>query len=87
MGFLYLVGEVLFYTLRPVAGIAAIALGVVIGMVGALLLFDRMFTHEEKRADRDVTEAEVGPSNVHYLTPQIEADHRERRITRLLDRS
>lgn len=56
------------------------------GQFLALFAWDRLFTHEEKRADRIVTEAERGPSNVLYLTPQIEADHRDRRVMRLLDR-
>jgi p-aminobenzoyl-glutamate transporter AbgT len=87
MGFLYLLGEMLFYTLRPLAGIAAIAAGVVIGMVAALFLYDRMTGRVVERADQDVTQAEVGPSNVYYLTPELEAAHRDRRVMRLLDRS
>jgi len=57
------------------------------GQFLALAAWDRMFAHEEKRADRLVTRAEEAPPNVVYLTPQIEADHRQRRMLRLLDRS
>lgn len=66
----------------PVLFVTVVAAGVT-----ALALFHWMATRVYKRADRDVTAAERGPSNVHYLTPQIEADHRERRVMRLLDRS
>jgi hypothetical protein len=59
---------------------------VAIGQVLALLLFDRLAAHEWKRADRLVTEAERGPLNVVYLAEWIEADHRERRLIRLLER-
>lgn len=79
--------QLAYLTLRPVAVLAAMAVVVVVGMVGALLVWDRMFVHEEKRADRLVTQAELGPSNVYYLTPQIEADHRGRRVMRFLERS
>lgn len=57
------------------------------GQFLALFAWDRMFAHEGKRADQLVTEAEQGPSNVYYLTPELEADHRDRRLMRLLDRS
>jgi hypothetical protein len=59
---------------------------VIVGQVLALLLWDRLATHEYRRVDRLVTEAEVGPENVIYLSDQIRADHRERRLMRLLER-
>jgi len=72
--------------LRIPFGLAALVACIFAGQFLALFAWDRLFTHEEKRADRIVTEAEVGPSNVYYLTPQLEADHRERRLRRLLER-
>lgn len=63
-------------------------LGVVmLGMFLTLLLFDRMFVHEERRAEQLVTEAETGPDNVIYLSERIEADHQSHRLRRLLERS
>ncbi len=72
--------------LRIPLALAALVACMFAGQVLALLLWDRMFTHEERRADRLVTEAEVGPENVIYLSDQIRADHRERRLWRLLER-
>ena len=87
MSFLYLLAQLLFFTLKPVAVIAVEAIGIGLGMLAALFLYSRMADHEWKRADELVTRADLGPSNVYYLTPQIEADHRQRRVMRLLDRS
>jgi hypothetical protein len=67
--------------------LAALVACMFAGQFLALFAWDRLFTHEEKRADRLVTAAEAGPANVVYLTPQIEADHRERRLLRLLERN
>jgi hypothetical protein len=64
----------------------ALIAAVIVGQVLALLAWDRLAAHEWKRADRLVTEAERGPSNVYYLAEWIEADHRERRLLRLLER-
>jgi hypothetical protein len=72
--------------LLPMGLMAGLVACVFVGQVLALLVFDRLFTHEEKRVDRLVTEAERGPSNVYYLAEWIEADHRERRLMRLLER-
>ena len=60
---------------------------VMLGMFLTLLLFDRMFSHEEQRAEQLVTEAETGPANVVYLSEHIEANHRNHRLRRLLERS
>lgn len=65
----------------PVVLIALVAIGMVIG----LWLFDRLFAHEERRADQLVTRAEEGPPNVVYLTPAIRSEHAARRLANLLD--
>ena len=72
--------------LRIPFALAAIVACMFAGQFLALFAWDRLFTHEEKRADRLVSEAERGPANVIYLTDQIRADHRERRLLRLLER-
>lgn len=65
----------------------ALIAAVLVGQVLALFLWDRLATHVYEHVDRDVTRAELGPSNVVYLTPQIGADHRDRRVMRLLERT
>lgn len=65
----------------------ALILAVMVGQVLALLVFDRLATHAWRHADKLVTEAERGPSNVVYLSDRIVAQHRDRRLRRLLERS
>jgi hypothetical protein len=72
--------------LEPIAAVRLLVACVFAGQVLALLTWDRLTAHEWKRADRLVTEAERGPLNVVYLAEWIEADHRERRLMRLLER-
>jgi hypothetical protein len=60
---------------------------VMLGMFLTLLLFDRMFSHGEQRAEQLVTKAEEGPDNVVYLSERIEAAHRSQRLRSLLERS
>jgi hypothetical protein len=72
--------------LLPMGLMAGLIACVFVGQVLALLAWDRLAMHEWKRADRLVTEAEVGPENVIYLSDRIKTDHRERRLMRLLER-
>jgi hypothetical protein len=75
-----------YAALRPLAAIAVVVAAAGLGMWLALMLFDHWGREAERHVDRLVTEAEAGPSNVIYLTPQLEAEHRERRLLRLLER-
>lgn len=79
--------QLVYLTVRPVAVLAAMAVVVGVGMFLALIAFDRMYARIERRADRFVTAAELGPDNVVYLSERIEADHRRQRVMRLLERS
>jgi len=72
--------------LEPTGVLLLLVACVFVGMFLALLVWDRLFTHEEKRADQLVTEAERGPSNVLYLAEWIQDDHRRQRLRRLLER-
>jgi hypothetical protein len=81
------VGALVLLLLAGSLVLPALLAVVMLGMFLTLLLFDRMFSHEERRAEQLVTDAETGPDNVVYLSDHIKADHRSQRLRRLLERS